>query len=195
MRQWQISEAVGDALEGVRLDEAEQVARHPAHLDLLGALGDAVPAVVPVDVLERAVPRVAQAAVHLHGAVGGLAAQPVGHVVAHGNLVGLGERPVGVHAPRGLVDERPQHLALRLQLDQRELDRLVARERLAERLLRALAYSTERSMQNCAAPRLEAAWRMRYSLKKCWTICRPRPSVPRMALSGTRTSVNETCAW
>ena len=61
--------------------------------------------------------------------------------------------------------------------------------------LRALAYSTERSMQNWAAPRLEAAWRMRFSLKKCWTICRPRPSVPRMALSGTRTPVNETCAW
>ena len=50
-------------------------------------------------------------------------------------------------------------------------------------------------MQNCAAPRLEAAWRIRFSLKKCCTTARPRPSVPRMALSGTRTSVNETCAW
>jgi Cys-tRNA(Pro)/Cys-tRNA(Cys) deacylase len=46
----------GDAFEGVGLDEAEQVARDPAHLDLLGALGDAVAAVVPVDVLERPVP-------------------------------------------------------------------------------------------------------------------------------------------
>ena len=70
---------------------------------------------------------------HLHGAVGGVTAQPVGHEVAHGDLVGLGQRPVLVHAPRGLVDERPEHLALRLQLDQRELDRLVARERLTER--------------------------------------------------------------
>ena len=61
--------------------------------------------------------------------------------------------------------------------------------------LRALAYSTERLMQNWAAPRLEAAWRIRFSLKKCWTSCRPRPSAPKMALSGTRTSVNETCAW
>src|SRR5690348_6235069 len=72
----------GDALEGVGLDEAEQVACHPPHLDLLGPLGDAVAAVVPVDVLERLVPGVAQAAVHLHGPVGRLAAQPVGHVVA-----------------------------------------------------------------------------------------------------------------
>src|SRR5690242_10675733 len=124
----------GDALEGVGLDEAEQVAGHPAHLDLLGALGDAVPPVVPVDVLERPVPRVAQAAVHLHGAVRGVAAQPVGHVVAHGDLVRLGERPVGVHAPGRLVDQRAQHLGLGLQLDQRELDGLVARQRLAERL-------------------------------------------------------------
>src|SRR6478672_6240980 len=124
----------GDALEGVGLDEAEQVARHPPHLDLLGPLGDAVPAVVPVDVLERLVPRVAEPAVYLHGPVGGLAAQPVGHVVAHGHLVRLGQRPVGVHTPGRLVDEGTEHLALRLQLDQRELDGLVGRERLAERL-------------------------------------------------------------
>jgi hypothetical protein len=32
----------------------------------------------------------------------------------------------------GLVDERPEHLALGVQLDKRELDRLVARQRLAE---------------------------------------------------------------
>src|SRR5207248_2568654 len=98
-------DSFGPTDEGVRLDEAEQVARHPPHLDLLGALGDAVAAVVPVDVLERAVPRVAQAAVHLHGPVGGLAAQPVGHVVAHGDLVGLGERAGLVHAPGGRVDQ------------------------------------------------------------------------------------------
>ena len=61
--------------------------------------------------------------------------------------------------------------------------------------LRDFAYSTERSMQNCAAPRLEAACRMRFSLKKCCTSSRPRPSAPRMALSGTRTWSSETRPW
>jgi len=33
---------------------------------------------------------------------------------------------------------------------------------------------------------------MRFSLKKCCTTCKPRPSPPRIALCGTRTLVNET---
>src|SRR5579859_4536108 len=38
------------------------------------------------------------------------------------------------YTPRdSLLDERPEHLALRVQLGERELDRLVARERFAER--------------------------------------------------------------
>src|SRR5688500_17130083 len=65
---------------------AEQVACHLAHLDLLRSLGDAVAAVVAVDVLERLVARITQAAVHLHGAVGRLADQPVRPVVAHRHL-------------------------------------------------------------------------------------------------------------
>ena len=39
-------------------------------------------------------------------------------------------------------------------------------------------------MQNCAAPRVDAAWRMRFSLKKCCTTCRPRPSPPKIAPCG-----------
>ena len=50
-------------------------------------------------------------------------------------------------------------------------------------------------MQYWAAPRLEAACRIRFSLKKCWTTCRPRPSPPKIALWGTRTSRKVTCAW
>ncbi len=61
--------------------------------------------------------------------------------------------------------------------------------------LRCLAYSTDSLMQNCAAPRLEAAWRMRFSLKKCCTTPSPRPSPPNTAEPGTRTSVRETWAW
>src|SRR3954453_5459925 len=114
--------------------EAEQVAGDAPHLDLLGALGDAGAAVVAVDVLERLVARVAEAAVHLHGAVGGVAAQSVADVVAHRYLLADGERAVGVHLPRRLVDQRAQHVGLRLQLHERELDALVGGERLAERL-------------------------------------------------------------
>ena len=61
--------------------------------------------------------------------------------------------------------------------------------------LRSLAYSIDSLMQNCAAPRLDAAWRMRFSLKKCCTTCSPRPSPPKIAPSGTRTSVSEMWAW
>ena len=61
--------------------------------------------------------------------------------------------------------------------------------------LRTLAYSTDSWMQNWAAPRLEAAWRMRFSLKKCCTTCSPRPSPPKIVSWGTRTSVSETRPW
>ncbi|SIA34356.1 Uncharacterised protein [Mycobacteroides abscessus subsp. abscessus] len=36
---------------------------------------------------------------------------------------------------------------------------------------------------------------MRFSLKKCCTTPRPRPSPPKIAASGTRTSVSDTWAW
>ena len=45
-----------DALRRLLVHEAEHVAGDPSHLDLLGALGDAVATVVAVDVLERLVP-------------------------------------------------------------------------------------------------------------------------------------------
>src|SRR5438105_3803130 len=62
--------------------EAEQLLSDLAHLDLLGALGDAVAAVVPVDVLERHVTAVAEPAARLHRAVGGFARETVRPVVA-----------------------------------------------------------------------------------------------------------------
>src|ERR1700687_5200020 len=90
---------------------AEQESRHFALLDFLAAFGDALAAVMAVDVLERLVARITHAAMHLHGAVGGLAAQPVRPVIAHGNLVG--ERVLDlclrqlVHFPRSLADQQP----------------------------------------------------------------------------------------
>src|ERR1700722_10971407 len=67
---------------------AEQKSRHFALLDFLAAFGDAVAAVVAVDVLERLVARIAHAAMDLHGAVGGLATEPVRPEIAHRDLVG-----------------------------------------------------------------------------------------------------------
>jgi hypothetical protein len=72
---------VQEVLDGVAASQSER------HLDLFRALGDAVAAVVAIDVLERLVARVAHAAMHLHRPVGGVAAQPVGPVVAHRDLV------------------------------------------------------------------------------------------------------------
>src|ERR1700760_2823409 len=116
----------------------EQEARDLTLLDLLAAFGDAVAAVMAIDVLERLVARIAHAAMHLHGAIGSLAAKPVGPEVTHRDLIRervldlrLGEL---IHFPRRLADQEPQHLGLRRQLHQRPLDRLVLGQRLAERL-------------------------------------------------------------
>src|SRR6185503_17822079 len=56
--------------------ESEQVTRHIADLDLLGALRDPVAPVMAIDVLERIVPRVADPAVHLDRLVRRIAHQP-----------------------------------------------------------------------------------------------------------------------
>src|SRR5262249_4345170 len=85
----------------LRAHVAEPERAHLAHLDLLRAFGDPVAAVVAVDVLERLVARVADAAVRLHGPVGGVAAEPVADVVAHRDLVG----------------DLPLHLAVRHPVD------------------------------------------------------------------------------
>src|SRR6516225_4245593 len=61
--------------------------------------------------------------------------------------------------------------------------------------LRSFAYATDSLTQYWAAPRLDAACRIRFSLKKCCTTCSPRPSPPKTAVSGTRTSRRVTRAW
>src|SRR6202795_3500278 len=87
----------------------EQESRDLPLLDFLAAFGDAVAAVVAVDVFERLVARIAHCAMDLHGAVGGFAAQPVRPEITHRNLVGervldlrLGQL---VHLPRRLADQ------------------------------------------------------------------------------------------
>ena len=115
---------------------AEQVSAHFAHLDFLAAFRDPVAAMMAIDMLERLVARIANPAMDLHRPVCRLAHQPVRPVIAHGNLVGDGFFNLGmlhiVHLPSGLVDQQAQHLALGGKLDQRELDRLIARQLLPE---------------------------------------------------------------
>src|ERR1700684_1299731 len=88
---------------------AEQKSGDLALLDFLAAFGDAVAAVMPVDVLERLVTRIAHAAMHLHGTGGGLAAQTGRPEIAHRNPVrqGMLDLRLGelVHLPGGLADE------------------------------------------------------------------------------------------
>lgn len=116
--------------------EPKQIRGHLPHLNLLASLRDPVPAMVPPDMLEGHLPRISHAAVDLYGAVGRLTAQPVGPVIAHADLVAQLTLHVDVrhrvHLPRRLADQKPQHLRLRRQLHQRELDPLVVGERRAE---------------------------------------------------------------
>jgi hypothetical protein len=71
--------------------------------------------VVAEDVLERLVPRIADAAMDLHRPVRRFADQPVRPVIAHRDLVGEFALDLAVlhpvHLPRGLADQQAQHLA------------------------------------------------------------------------------------
>src|SRR3984893_8183800 len=60
---------------------------------------------------------------------------------------------------------------------------------------RSLAYATASLMQNCAAPRDDAACRIRFSCTKCCASSSPWPTAPKTADSPIRTSRNVTSAW
>src|ERR1700736_6119918 len=103
-------------LAGSLFAEFEQSLRHPTDLDLLGALGDPIPAVVTVDVLERLVTAVTQAAEDLHGTIGGVADQSVRAIVGHRHLVGDLHVVVAVQVPGRVLHQQSHHLGLGLQL-------------------------------------------------------------------------------
>ena len=88
---------------------------------------------VTVDVLERHVPRVPDAATRLHGAVGGIACQPVGSVVAHRDQVGAFHVVIVIEHPCRVAHQLPQHRCLGVQFDQRKLDSLIRGQLLAPR--------------------------------------------------------------
>lgn len=118
--------------------KAKKIRGNLPHLDLLAALRNPIPTMMPPYVLKRHMPRIAHAAMDLNRPVRRLRAQPVRPVVAHADLI---PEPLldlyvrhAVHQCCCLTDQQPQHAGLRVQLDQRELDALVVGERRAEGL-------------------------------------------------------------
>lgn len=95
---------------------------------------------MPVNMLKRLMPTVPIPTVDLHRPIRRLTAQAVGPVVTHADLVAQLGLDLAVrhrvHLARRLPDQQPQHLALRDELDDRELDALVVREGHAEGLAR-----------------------------------------------------------
>jgi len=73
----------GNGFPALSTADSEKLLSNLAHLDFFGAFGDAIAAVMPIDVFERHVSRVADAAAGLHRPVGGVAREPVRSVVAH----------------------------------------------------------------------------------------------------------------
>src|SRR5579883_3139921 len=111
---------------------AEEMTGDAADLDFLRSLGDAIAAMMAIDVLERLVPRIAQAAMDLDGEIGRLAGKAVAAVIRHRHPLAHLQMLVAVEMPGGLVDEIAHHFAFRVKLGERPLDRLVDGERLAE---------------------------------------------------------------
>ena len=119
---------------------------HFADLNFFRAFGNAVSAMVAINMLKRHMARITDAAMHLNGAVGRLADQPIGPVIAHGDFIGQIYRHFGfahlIHLRRRFIDQIADHLAFRVQFGERKLDRLIGRQRLAER--RALFWHKQR---------------------------------------------------
>src|SRR5579883_2378222 len=116
---------------------AEEMARHLADLDLLGAFGDAIAAVMAIDMLEGLVPGITHAAMDLDREIGRLAGEAIAAVIRHRNPIAHFEMVLAVEMPSRLVDEVAHHLAFRVKLGEWPLDRLVGGERLAEDPARA----------------------------------------------------------
>ena len=158
---------------------AEEEGRHLADLDLFRALGDAITAVVAVDVFERLVARIADAAMDLDGPVGRLAdtggwrnswtSRPF--PLTFDVRCGMWSMFQAVLRSAGAAS-RPG-----CQFGQRALNRLVVGQGLAEQLARrAWPRSCRCRIRRAQA---EAAWRMRFWCTKLCASRGPAPSSPQ----------------
>ena len=84
-----------------------------------------------IDVLEGHVTAVAHSPAGLHGPIRRITGEPVRPVVAHRHLMGDLQMMLLIEPPSRLTDQLAQHRCLGVQLDQRELDALIHRHRLA----------------------------------------------------------------
>ncbi len=101
------------------------MAPHLAHLDFFTALGNAIPAVMAVNVLKRHVPGVPHPTAGLHCAVGGIASQAVGTVVTHCNEVRHFHVVLVVERPCRIAHHLAQHGGLGVQFNEWELNSLI----------------------------------------------------------------------
>ena len=111
--------------------------RHFADLYLFRAFGNAIAAVMAINMLKRHMARIADAAVGLNGLVGRLANQTIGAVIAHRHFIGQINRHFGfahrIHLRRGFINQIADHFGFRMQLGERKLNGLIARQGFAER--------------------------------------------------------------
>lgn len=101
------------------------------NLDLFRTFGNAVPAVMAIDVLKWKVPGITHPTMRLHCEIGGLAYKPISAVVDHGDLIGNFHVVFLVEVPRGLVDEISNEFIFRVGFCKRELDGLLRGERFS----------------------------------------------------------------
>lgn len=91
---------------------------------------------VPPDVLKLTMSAVAPPSMDLYGAISSFSAETIGPIIAHGDFVAQlvfhFDVRHAVHVGCCLADEEAEHFALRGELDERELNRLVGGERSAE---------------------------------------------------------------
>ena len=122
--------------------KSKQVLADLAHLNFFGTLGDSVAAVVSIDVLKRHVSAVADSPACLHCSIGSVADQTVSPVITHRHQVrelhktfNIGTIALHriVHERCGVANELTQHGGFSVQLNQRELDSLIARQFLPPR--------------------------------------------------------------
>lgn len=77
------SQRLRNPLRFLLLHKTKHITGDSAHLNLIGALGNAIAAVVTVDMLKGFVAGIAQTTVGLHSLIGGITAQAVGGVITH----------------------------------------------------------------------------------------------------------------